>query len=264
MVKYGIWIRISVFPYSGEKVGSHKEDIGKGKQQNKSADSTPITRQGYRSGRLADDFWVALNLPHTPSTNRKTLRVCPIIVTNRKDNGMEYLRDMETNPPQPVAHVHIAELLAGIPWTETRVRQHIVSEVAQALYKAFVFTNPSLNPLQKWRHGKWFVSWEEEAEGDQICTLHVGIQVQENKLKPRKGQQHGWSISPDDLRDRLQAHNTDTIETLEDNLHIWHKTPSKQHTATTSTQEASIAHPNRFSILRERSTHTPSQLNEDK
>jgi hypothetical protein len=23
MVKYGIWIRISVFPYSGEKVGSH-------------------------------------------------------------------------------------------------------------------------------------------------------------------------------------------------------------------------------------------------
>ena len=46
---------------------------GKGKQVSRTLDSAPITRQGYRSGKLAEDFWVALATPHTPTSMRKTL-----------------------------------------------------------------------------------------------------------------------------------------------------------------------------------------------
>lgn len=43
----------------------------------KAPDSTPITRQGYRTGRLAEDFWTALDIPNIPPSPRKTLQVIP-------------------------------------------------------------------------------------------------------------------------------------------------------------------------------------------
>lgn len=51
-------------------------DKGKSKSRpstTKAMESAPITRQGYRSGRLAEDFWSALGIPSPPSAPRKTL-----------------------------------------------------------------------------------------------------------------------------------------------------------------------------------------------
>ena len=38
----------------------------KGKEKMKLGESTPLTRQGYRSGQLAEDLWIALGMPNVP------------------------------------------------------------------------------------------------------------------------------------------------------------------------------------------------------
>ena len=45
--------------------------IDKGKQKAKTTESAPLTRQGYRSGQLAEDFWLALGMPNIPQTSKK-------------------------------------------------------------------------------------------------------------------------------------------------------------------------------------------------
>jgi hypothetical protein len=227
------------------------EEKGKGKLTQKAPDSTPITRQGYRSGRLADDFWIALNTPHTPTSLRKTIRVVPILTKGGQDETIEYLANTKASTPKSIAQVHIAELLAGVPWTETRVRQHVVSEVAQALYKVLVFPKPSDNPLQKWKQGKWFASWEGELEGDHTCTLFVTVPVQESKIKPRRGHTYGWSRLPSELRDRIQSHSSEDIEAIiEDRTH-WYKTILPEPPISNHTSEMAAATQNRFAILSE-------------
>lgn len=181
----------------------HKEggDKGKGKQVSKHTDSAPITRQGYRSSRLADDFWVALNPPLTPTSQKKTIRVIPILIKEGKDGTTDYLVNLKTAAPRSIAQVHIAELLAGVSWTEARVRQHVVNEVAQTLYKVLVFTNPSSNPLQRWKQGKWFACWEGELD-------------RENKIKPKRGHTCGWFRVPLEIRDRIQLHLAKGLEAI--------------------------------------------------
>lgn len=200
------------------RVGGEK---GKGKAA-KPPDSTPITRQGYRSGRLADDFWLALNVPNTPNSQRKTLRVIPILVRDRKEEQMEYLTNSKTTTSKAIAQVHIAEQLAGIPWTETRAQQHVVNEVAQALYKVLVFPNPTSNPLQRWKQGRWYANWERELDGGYTCTLYVSVLVQEPKFKPRRGQSHNWSKIPGEIGHHLQLHKSDMVETIMENQIQWH------------------------------------------
>lgn len=69
------------------KVLQDESGPSKGKEKHKlaSAESTPLTRQGYRSGRLAEDFWSALEMPDIPQTSRKKLRVIPY-VHNKKSS----------------------------------------------------------------------------------------------------------------------------------------------------------------------------------
>ena len=110
----------------------------KGKEKAK-AESTPITRQGYRSDRLADDFWEVLNIPGTPRTQKRKLRVLPFLTKNFSHT--EYLVDNSKNPHSTITIVHIAEVLAGIPRSLLRARQHIVKETAQALHKVLIFNN---------------------------------------------------------------------------------------------------------------------------
>jgi len=196
---------------------------GKGKQVNKPPDSAPLTRQGYRSGRLAEDFWAVLNIPNTPLSQRKTLRVIPILIRDRPDETRDYLVNTKQAASRSIALVHIAEQLAGIPWIESRARQHIVSEVAQALYKVLVFTNPSANPLQKWKQGKWFANWEGDPEGVYTCTLYVTVLAQENKIKPRKGHAHSWIRLPGDISNRVQLHSSNDIEAIEEDCLSWYK-----------------------------------------
>jgi hypothetical protein len=234
--------------------GGEKGEKGKGKQVLKTPDSAPLTRQGYRSGRLADDFWPALNAPQTPLSQKKTLRVIPILIKERRDERMEYLVNTKANSTKTVAQVHIAELLAGVPWTELRVKQHVVNEVAQALYKVFVFPNPSSNPLQKWKQGRWFANWEGDLEGDHVCTLYGGIFVQENKFKPRKGQMFGWQKVPVEIQERIQAHSTSSIEAItEDSIH-WFSMTQLDSSTNTSTVKIATTHQNRFAALSEEDT----------
>ena len=186
----------------------------------KPTDSAPITRQGYRTGRLAEDFWATTNIPNTPPSPRKTLQVIPLFIKHEGENA-EYLANNKAVQLQPIAQVHVAEILAGIPWTESRARQHVVNEVAQALHKIFVFTNKIVNPFKKWKQGRWFAYWEEEIEGDHTCTLHVTIQVQENKLKPRKGQDLTWRKIHPVLWESIRTHTEESIADGTDHKSHW-------------------------------------------
>lgn len=117
---------------------------GKEKLKQPGSDSAPLTRQGYRSGRLADDFWEVLGIPDTPQNQRKKLRVLPLLTKNQTHK--EYLVDNSKQPPTPITTVYIAEVLAGLPWTTHRARQHIVNEVAQGLHKVLIFNNQHTPP----------------------------------------------------------------------------------------------------------------------
>lgn len=217
----------------------------------KPVESTPITRQGYRSGRLADDFWSTLKVPNTPTTNRKNLQVIPILYTEHNRAKAEYLVDHKVTPHQPIAQVHIAELLAGIPWQEAITKQHVVNEAAQALYKVLVFTHKTANPLQKWRNGHWFSSWTGEAEGERTCTLYVCAPIQETKAKPRKGQQFGWRRIPEKMWEKITSHKSEVILDCTHDMAQWQQLIGGSRNA-----QRKATHPvsnlqNRFSILSE-------------
>ena len=230
-------------------------DKGKGKQAIKTPESAPITRQGYRTGRLADDFWTALATPHTPGSSRKTLRVIPILIKDTKEEGMEYLVNNKPNAPKHITQVNIGELLAGLPWTETRTRHHVVDEVAQALYKVFVFPNPASNPLQRWKQGKWFAEWTSELEGDHACTLYVCVQVQESKLKPRKGHTHGWHTIPQDIKEQIHLHNTKAIAAIQEERTSWLRMVQMEASSSKPGSEATTTHQNRFAVLSDENTN---------
>ena len=165
-------------------------------------ESAPITRQGYRSGRLAEDFWEVLDIPDTPKTPRKKLRVFPLITKNQ--HQQEYLVDISRQSPQPITTVHIAEVLAGIPWSQQRARQHIVNEVTQALHKILIFNNQQTTPFQKWSQGRWHSHWSNTEEGDHMCTLFVVIPTPESKVRIRKGKDVKWNQLTSDISDFLK------------------------------------------------------------
>ena len=60
-------------------------DRGKGKQKQsapRGSESTPLTRQGYRTGRLAEDFSTTLDMPNIPNATHKKLKVIPLLLKN--------------------------------------------------------------------------------------------------------------------------------------------------------------------------------------
>ena len=191
--------------------GQPPGEKGKGKSKTLSFEFTPLTRQGYRSGRLADDFWMALDTPDTPQTCHKKLRVIPFITKN--EAHVEYLIDKVPSPQLKITEVHIAEVLAGIPWTPQRAQQHVVNEVAQALQKVLIFNSHLTSPFQKWAQGQWFANSSINLEGEHLCTLYVCVAVPESKIKIRKGRTLGWTRIPAHITDRLantaagQIHN---------------------------------------------------------
>ena len=58
----------------------------KGKAIAKSADLTPITRQGYRSRRLADNFWSTLNPHNTPTSPARLYKSSPSYLQTTIEN----------------------------------------------------------------------------------------------------------------------------------------------------------------------------------
>ena len=223
------------------------------------SDSTPITQQGYRTGRLAEDFWLALKTPNTPTSSKKTLQVIPILLKDRPQEPAEYLVSSKTHAFQPIARVHIAELLSGVPWTETSAKHHVVSEVAHALHKIFVFTTKVPNPLQKWRQGSWFATWDEETVDEFVCTLYVHILTQEAKLKPRKGHTVSWRRAPPELWSRLHDHTIESIADGTSDRTLWQQMVSNSQDSKESRSSVSTS-PNRFAVLSEEDglTYTPN------
>jgi hypothetical protein len=148
----------------------------------------------YRSGRLADDLWEVLQIPDTPMTPMKKLRVLPLI--SKHQNYSEYLVDSSKLPLAPITSASIAELLAGVPWTSHRAKLHIVNEVSQALLKVLIFNNQHNTPIHKWEQGRWFSQWSNTMDGEHVCTLYVHIVVPENKIRIRKGKELRWRNVP--------------------------------------------------------------------
>ena len=183
------------------------------REKKKGSESIPLTRHGYRTGRLAEDFWVAIGMPNTPTSPRKSLRVIPTLTKNAEQT--EHLIDKDQPSPNSIAAIPIAEILAGIPWTTARARQHVVNEVSQALHKLLIFNTSAANPFQKWSQGQWHSQWSTSSTGDHICTLHVIIQAPESKIKIRKSKNLGWSRLPDELHRMINNNsNTDEIQEL--------------------------------------------------
>lgn len=82
------------------------QDKGKTKISTMGSESTPLTRQGYRSGRLAEDFWTALGIPETPTSARKRLKVIPFITKN--EDQQEYLVNKNKTLPMSITEFNVA------------------------------------------------------------------------------------------------------------------------------------------------------------
>ena len=218
------------------------------KGKGKLPDSTPITRQGYRTGRLAEDFWTNLGMPNTPPATAKKLRVIPFLTKNRLTNQAEYLVDNLGPAFGVIAHVHIAEVLAGIPWTQTRARQHVVDEVAQALHKLLIFNNNMSNPFQRWNQGQWYAQWGQGTEGESICTLYVSIDVPEQKVKPRKGHTMSWRREPRDVSILRTSQGTEDIQPVASDNTVWPRMAGRLPPNQTKEYAPPESH-NRFSAL---------------
>ena len=209
-------------------------------------ESAPITRQGYRSGRLSDDFWEVLNIPGTPTSPRKKLRVIPILTKNFVHS--EYLADNSKQPSSSITIAHIAEVLAGVPWTLKRVKQHIVNETAQALHKVLIFNNQHNTPFQQWDQAFWFSQWDTVGDGEHICTLYASIAAPEAKIKIRKGRSIGWKSVPESIKAFLTTTSqAETILDVADLQDQWQTMTGKRN---------NINHPtptvrNPFSVLSE-------------
>ena len=209
----------------------------KGKEKIKISDSVPLTRQGYRSGQLAEDFWTALGMPNIPSTHKKKLRVIPFLINSRD----EYLVDRKARPTNTITTVHVAEQLAGIPWTTPRARQHVVNEVAQSLHKVLIFNNTSTSPFQRWSQGHWHAQWKN-TEGESICTLYVNLVVPEHKIKIRKGRELVWRKIPDNA----PQPTTSPPEEIQDGQELeslWRTMVEAQDPATTATANPTTPNP---------------------
>ena len=227
---------------------SKLQESRKGKE--KPLDSTPLTRQGYRTGRLSEDFWLALGMLNTPGTNNKVLRVIPFLTKNRHLEQAEYLVDRRGKSFGAIAHVQIAEVLAGIPWTQCRARQHIVNEVSQALHKLLVFNNNLSNPFQKWTQGNWYAQWSPGTEGEYLCTLYVSIDVLEHKVKPRKGYHLGWRKEPVAISEVRKLPTTEEIHLVAPEHTLWQLMAGRLPNKKADEQAPPESH-NRFATLLE-------------
>ena len=228
------------------------QEKGKGKAKPTPVDSAPITRQGYRSGYLAEDFWSALGMPKIPQAPRKKLTVIPFII--KQQDQSEYLVDTKAKAMSVITQVQIAEVLAGIPWTTQRARQHVVNEVAQSLHKVLVFSNSSTSPFQRWTQGRWFSQWAQTADGEFTCTMYVSIVVPENKIKVRKGKDIGWTKIPQATQAILATTAAEEIQEVEDTEACWQETAGHE--------EESQADYNPFSVLREEETPEGGKTND--
>lgn len=187
-------------------------------------------------------------MPNTPTANSKMLRVIPFFTKNRHLEQVEYLVDNRGQSFGAIAYVHIAEVLAGIPWTQCRARQHVVNEVSQALHKILIFNNNLSSPFQKWSQGQWYAQWEKGQEGEYICTLYASIDVPEQKVKPRKGNNLGWRKEPADVSLARTRQHSEEIHLVDPNHNYWQHMAGRIPTLRVHKQTPPESH-NRFATI---------------
>ena len=231
-----------------QKPAVAQNTLEKGKEK-LNMESAPITRQGYRSGRLSDNFWDVIDIPGTPSTQKKKLRVLPILTKNFAQT--EYLTDNSTQPHSAITSANIAEILAGVPWTTQRARQHIVNETAQALQKVLIFNNQHNTPFQRWDQGLWFAQWDTTSEGEHVCTLYASIAAPEPKIKIRKGRSIGWRNIPEPIQATLSISQAETIREVTDLRNEWQLMTGGRSDKSTNLRQNTPILRNPFSVLRE-------------
>ena len=198
---------------------------------------------GKVGGGLLGSAWH----PNTPSSTRKTLQVIPVLTKDQLVEQAEYLVDKKTPPHSPVVHVWVAEQLAGLPWTPTRARKHVVNEISQALHKVLIFNNNLSNPFQTWDQGRWFGGWTEDSEGEHTCTLFVSVATLESKVKLQKRQHLKWQPVPVAMHKLIMAHTADCIASTEEHHRQWFQMIGKHfptvinhdHTAASNTGASS-------------------------
>jgi hypothetical protein len=166
------------------------------------------------------------------------------------------LVDNSKHPYSTITTVPIAEVLAGIPWSVVRARQHIVSETAQALHKVLIFNNQHNTPFQTWDQGRWFSQWEETSEGEHLCTLYVSIAAPESKIKIRKGRNIGWRDIPENIKSTLNTTQTDTIQDVAELKSQWQTMSGKRDFLHTRQQASTPTGKNPFSVLSEEEEHS--------
>jgi hypothetical protein len=225
--------------------------IGKGKEKARVNESAPITRQGYRSGQLAEDFWKALGTPNTPQTHRKRLKVIPFLLNQAQT---EYLSDRKAKPCATITTVQVAELLAGIPWTTTRARLHVVNEVAQSLHKVLIFNNTSTSPFQKWTQGAWYAQWTHNLEGEHTCTLYAHITVSEQKIKIRRGKNLEWRKLPEPILALMQEQPKEDIQNGPALEALWRESTADK--GNTQTLANTVTTQNPYSVLNQEEDNT--------
>jgi len=224
----------------------HSSDKGKGKQKQsapRGSESAPLTRQGYRTGRLAEDFWIALDMPNTPKSTHKKLKVIPLLLRNPEQT--EYLIDKAQAPQQTIATIQIAEILAGVPWAPHKVKQHIVNQISHALHKVLIFNTSATNPFQNWNQGQWHAHWQQGEEDEHTCTMVACIPVPVSKIKIRKGTNLVWRQTGPAIQALLTRAPIEGINTMSNNQQLWQEisgtlpeTPNTQR-AVLSEEEAS-------------------------
>lgn len=90
-----------------------------------------------------------------------------------------------------------------------------------------IFNNNLSNSFQRWIQGRWYAHWGQGAEGEQICTLFVSIDVPEHKVKPKKGFQLGWRKEPVEISSILASQGTEDIQMIDSDHLIWLKMAGK-------------------------------------
>jgi hypothetical protein len=165
----------------------------------------------------------------------------------------EYLVDKKIPPFTTIVQVHVAEVLAGVPWSTTRAKEHIVNETSHALHRVLIFNNNLSNPFQTWNQGSWFASWVEDVEGEHTCTLLVSVAVLESKVKPKKGQNFQWQTVPATIREQI-ARNSSAMITLVDEQQ-WSIMIGKQQ------PNSAVKHPHRSATSNLEKTTSSAALN---
>jgi hypothetical protein len=158
-------------------------------------------------------------MPNTPKATHKKLKVIPLLLKNPEQT--EYLIDKAQAPQQTIATIQIAKILASVPWSPHKVKQHIVNQISHALHKVLIFNTSATNPFQAWNQGQWHADWQQGEDDEHTCTMVACIPVPDYKIKIRKGKNLVWRQTGPAIQALLTRAPIEGINTMSNNQQLW-------------------------------------------